>query len=180
MPLTIGGDGAKLGATFEHAVRIIDGSPLGFSVVSRGKADTMTTFVYELPALTTFGRFAVPNILETPSPSATFTRTVEVHGSYWCRYWVCAASIRDANYTPQERREHRTDTGAKNAGALDQADTRRRDTMPRGKAALEFSEIIGNGVQDTAERVDHFQGLWKAGARGDGTATGRRRRLRLL
>jgi hypothetical protein len=32
-------------------------------------------------------------------------------------------------------------------------------TMPRGEAALEFSEIIGNGTQDTAERVDHFQGL---------------------
>jgi hypothetical protein len=81
VPLKIEGGSAKGDATYEHAVRIIDGSPIKFTVINKGKPDTATEFVYELPAATTFDRFAVPNILETPSPSATFTRTVEVYGS---------------------------------------------------------------------------------------------------
>jgi hypothetical protein len=36
VPLSIGGDGAKLGANFEHAVKLIDGSAQGFTVVNKG------------------------------------------------------------------------------------------------------------------------------------------------
>jgi hypothetical protein len=63
----IGGAGARLGATFEHAVRIVDGDATGFTFGSNAAADTETQFVYQLPAPTTFDRFAVPEVLETPS-----------------------------------------------------------------------------------------------------------------
>ncbi|MEX2319570.1 MAG: hypothetical protein WD626_06925 [Bauldia sp.] len=83
VPLSVGGEGASMGATFEHAVESIDGNPGGFVVVTKGKGTdaTATEFVYELPALTTFDRFAVPEVHETPSPSQTFTRVVEIYGS---------------------------------------------------------------------------------------------------
>jgi hypothetical protein len=165
VPLTIGGDGAKLAATFEHAVKIIDGSPLGFSIVSRGKADTVTTFVYALPALTTFDRFAVPNVLETPSPSATFTRTVEVHGSATgadTGYVLLAATTLTTHHKKGEVTE--LTLAQKTPVRWIKLTLIGGITMPQGEAALEFSEIIGNGTQETAERVDHFQGLWKAGA----------------
>jgi len=81
VPVAIGGAGAKMGANYEHAVRMIDGDVTSFTFVSRALAGTDTEFVFELPAATTFTRFAVPQILETPSPSQTFARLVEVHGS---------------------------------------------------------------------------------------------------
>lgn len=81
VPVGIGGAGARLGANFEAAVRITDGDLTAFTIVNRATAETDTEFVYQLPALTTFDRFAVPNIVETPSPTTTFTRVVEVHGS---------------------------------------------------------------------------------------------------
>lgn len=46
-----------------------------------GGAQSAISFVYKLPALTTFNAFAVPNVLETPSPSQTFVRKVEIAGS---------------------------------------------------------------------------------------------------
>lgn len=74
VPVSVQGAGARLGTSFEEAIRAIDGNPLGFSLADKpGAADTDTEFVFKLPALTTFDRFAVPNVLETPSPTQTFT-----------------------------------------------------------------------------------------------------------
>ncbi len=94
VPISIGGAGAKLGADFEAAVRMTDGDPTAFTVADRAPAETDTEFVYQLPALTTFDRFAVPNIVETPSPTATFTRLVEVHGSARARPTASCCSRR--------------------------------------------------------------------------------------
>ena len=63
VPLSIGGSGAKLGAGFEHAVRVTDGDPTAFTVVNAAAAETDTEFLYQLPAPTTFDRFAVPNVM---------------------------------------------------------------------------------------------------------------------
>ncbi len=165
VPLTIGGDGAKLGATFEHAVRIIDGSPVGFTVVSSGTAETATELVYELPAPTTFDRFAVPNVLETPSPSATFTRVVEVYGS---------ADGADKSY--ELLASGTLQTHAKKGEVTELALAKQTPVrwvklrfvggieIPKGKASLEFSEIVGNGRQDDAAFSDRFHGVWKTGA----------------
>lgn len=81
IPVSVGGSGARLGTSFEKAIRAVDGDPTGFGLLLKpGPADTDTEFVYELPA-----RGLRPlrgtNVLETPSPSATFTRHVELLGS---------------------------------------------------------------------------------------------------
>jgi outer membrane protein OmpA-like peptidoglycan-associated protein len=165
VPLSIGGDGAKLGANFEHAVKIIDGSPLGFVVVNKGKAETSTEFVYELPAATTFDRFAVPHVLETPSPSATFTRVVEVYGSSKSAsdgYDLLASATLATHKKKGDVTELKLAKKAavrwvklKLAGGID---------LPRGEGALEFSEIIGNGTQEPAAFSDKFKGIWKQGS----------------
>lgn len=165
VPIAIGGDGAKLGANYEHAVKIIDGSPQGFTIINKGGAETVTEFVYELPAATTFDRFAVPRVLETPSPTATFMRTVEVYGSAKganAGYELLASATLVTHKTKNEASEL---TVAKKTpvrwvkvklqGGID---------LPRGQGSLEFSELIGNGTQEPAEFSDKFKGVWKAGA----------------
>jgi outer membrane protein OmpA-like peptidoglycan-associated protein len=163
--LSIGGDGAKLGANFEHAVKIIDGNPRGFTVLNKGGAETATEFVYELPAATTFDRFAVPNVLETPSPSATFTRVVEVYGSSKSAsdgYELLASATLATHQTKGEVTELKLAKKTavrwvklKLAGGID---------LPRREGALEFSEIIGNGTQEPAAFSDKFKGIWKQGS----------------
>lgn len=165
VPLSIGGDGATLGANFEHAVKIIDGSPLGFAIVNKGKAGTSSEFVYELPAATTFDRFAVPQVLETPSPSATFTRVVEVYGSSKGAsegYELLASATLATHKKKGEVTELELAKKAavrwvklKLVGGID---------LPRGGGSLEFSEIIGNGAQEPAAFSDKFKGIWKQGS----------------
>jgi OmpA-OmpF porin, OOP family len=165
VPLSIGGDGAKLGANFERAVKAIDGSPLQFDVIWKGKPDTTTEFVYELPAATTFDRFAVPQVLESPSPSDTFTRVVEVYGSAKSAaegYELLASATLVTHKKKGEVTELKIAKSTpmrwvklKLVGGIE---------MPKGEASLEFSEIIGNGVQDPAAFSDRFKGVWKQGA----------------
>jgi len=165
VPLSIGGDGAKMGANFEHAVKIIDGSPYGFVIVNKGTADTATEFVYELPAATTFDRFAVPEILETPSPSTTFARVVEVYGSTAgadSGFELLASATLSTHKKKGEVSElalvKKTPVRwvkLKIVGGIE---------LPNGVGFLEFSEIIGNGSQEPAAFSDRFRGVWKQGA----------------
>lgn len=167
VPLSLGGEGATMGASFEHAVESIDGDPGGFVVVTKGKGtdETATEFVYELPALTTFDRFAVPEVLETPSPSQTFTRVVEVYGSVagpGAGYELLASATLATHAGKGEVTEL---TPARSmavkwvklrlVGGID---------LPNGQGFLEFSEIIGNGTQEPAPLSGGFTGVWKKGA----------------
>jgi outer membrane protein OmpA-like peptidoglycan-associated protein len=162
VPIRIGGAGAGLGASFTHAVQWIDGDPSGFSFVLNATAATDTEFVYALPALTTFDRFAVPNVVETPSPLQTFTRLVEVHGS---------ATSPDDGYVLLASATLQPHQGKGQVTELTIAATRpvRWVTLrvvggidlPKQTAALEFSEIIGNGTQETPAMADHFTGTWQ-------------------
>jgi outer membrane protein OmpA-like peptidoglycan-associated protein len=165
VPLTIGGAGAKLGANFTAAVRITDGDPNGFTIVNNAPADVETEFVYELPAMTTFDRFAVPNVLETPSPAATFTRHVEVHGSatgpsgaftllasgtlttHKARGQIAELTV--ASRTPVRWIKIRLVGGI---------------NVLRPVSSFEFSEIIGNGTQEIPQLVTSFQGGWRTQA----------------
>jgi outer membrane protein OmpA-like peptidoglycan-associated protein len=165
VPLSISGAGSALGANFEHAVKIIDGSPQGFTIVNKGTRDTATEFVYELPAATVFERFAVPQVLETPSPSATFTRRVEVFGSskgpgdgYELLADATLATHKDKGDVTVLAIAKKTAVRwvkVKLSGGIE---------LPRGEGALEFSELIGNGTQETASFSDRFDGMWRAGA----------------
>jgi outer membrane protein OmpA-like peptidoglycan-associated protein len=167
VPLSIGGDGATMGANFEHAVKVIDGDVKNFVVVTKGKGtdQTATEFVYELPALTTFDRFAVPEVLETPSPSQTFTRVVEVHGSATgadTGYELLAA----ATLATHGEKGEVTELALAKAMPVKWVKLRLVGgiELTRGEGFLEFSEIIGNGTQDPAPASDRFAGVWKKGA----------------
>ncbi len=163
VPLRVEGTAAPLGANFERAVRAIDGNPQGFTLTAKpvGEQDD-TIFVYALPALTTFDRFAVPSVLETPAPNQTFTKVVEIHGS--------SRSATDgfellASATLQ------THTGRGQVTEIPVVAKRPvrwvRVRLAGGIAVMrpqmyfEFSEIIGNGTQDARQPVDHFTGGWR-------------------
>jgi outer membrane protein OmpA-like peptidoglycan-associated protein len=162
VPVGIGGAGAKLGANFEHAVRIVDGDPTAFSIVNGAGTDVDTEFVYELPALTTFDRFAVPGILETPSPSVTFTKTVEVHGS---AAGATGGYVLLASGTLQAHRARGQVTELAISQKRPVRWIRLRLTggldIQRPASSFEFSEIIGNGMQDTPRPATHFSGSWQ-------------------
>ena len=167
VPLSVGGEGAAMGATFEHAVESIDGNPGGFVVVTKGKGTdaTATEFVYELPALTTFDRFAVPEVLETPSPSQTFTRVVEVYGSAIgpdTGYELLAS----ATLATHAGKGEVTELALAGAMAVKWVKLRLVGgiDLPNGQGFLEFSEIVGNGTQEPAPLSDGFTGVWKQGA----------------
>ena len=162
IPVAISGRGAQLGANWEHAVRIVDGDPTFFPIVSRADSTTDTEFVYELPASTTFDRFAVPEIRETPSPSQTFTRRVEICGS---------ATAADAGFTLLAAGSLTTHAARGQVTELTMA-----ATIPvrwvkvrliggiallRPQMFLEFGEIIGNGAQQTPALSDRFEGIWR-------------------
>ena len=162
VPIRVGGAGAKQGADFEHAVRITDGDFTGFVIVNHATAETDTEFVYALPAPTTFDRFAVPNVLETPSPAQTFMRLVEVYGS---------ASSPDDGFTllaSATLETHRA-RGQVTELAIDSKTPVRwvkvrlvgGIQMNKGDMFLEFSEIIGNGTQESPPLAQTFTGAWR-------------------
>ena len=167
VPLSVGGEGATMGATFEHAVRVIDGDGANFIVVTKGRGtdETATEFVYELPALTTFDRFAVPEVHETPSPSQTFTRVVEVYGSAAGPddgYALLASAV----LTPHAAKGEVTELAMAATAPVRWVKVRLVGgiDLPNGHGFLEFSEIVGNGTQEPAALSDRFAGVWKQGA----------------
>lgn len=147
----------------EHALQAIDGNDIGYELTRKpGDAQTMIAFVYKLPALTTFEAFSIPNVLETPSPSQTFIRQVEVAGSDSGPagpFHVLASGTLETHSTRGE------------ATSIPIV-----DTMPvrwvrlsmegginieRDKTFFEFSEIIGHGHQEPVPLSEAFQGKWK-------------------
>ena len=161
VPISVGGAGAQQGADLTHATRFIDGDPGGLSMVNRANAETDTEFVYALPAPTSFDRLAVPEVLETPSPSQTFTRLVEVYGS---------AVGPDGPWTLLASKTLETHSARGEVTKLDLVNeapvswVRLRLVggieMLRDDMFLEFGEIIGNGTQEAPALVDHFTGSW--------------------
>jgi hypothetical protein len=164
VPVRIDGGGAKLGANYERAIRIIDGNPQGFTLTARPfeQEPGETVFVYELPALTTFDRFAVPNVLETPAPTQTFTKQVEILGS---------AESATGGFTPLATATLATHTARGQVTEI--AVTARKPVRwiqlrlsggidaSQPRMYFEFSELIGNGTQEIARPVNHFNGGWR-------------------
>jgi len=161
VPLSVGGAGAEKGADITHAIRFIDGDPRGSTMVNQADDQTDTEVVYALPALTTFDRLAVPEVLETPSPSQTFTRLVEVYGSADGPDgpWTLLASG-----TLETHSARGQVTELEMAAELPVSWVRLRLVggieMLRDQMFLEFGEIIGNGTQESPELVDGFTGTW--------------------
>jgi outer membrane protein OmpA-like peptidoglycan-associated protein len=160
VPLKIEGNGRGIG--MEQALRSIDGHSGGFTVVNRADDDTVVELIYQLPAETRFDRFAVPNVLETPSPSQTFFRHIDVFGSN---------QSADAGYVRLAGGELAT-----HAGKGQQTEWQVEDPPPvrwvklrlqggiemlRPQMFLEFTELVGNGSQQHSEPKDIFSGTWR-------------------
>jgi hypothetical protein len=163
VPVRVSGLGATLGVTIEKAVLAADGDPDPFTIsLKMMPEDADTEFVYRLPAMTTFDRFSVPNVLETPSRFQTFTRAVEIYGSQSSADdgFILLGSGRLATH-PTE-------------GQLTELITRSMTPVRFVKVRLiggiqldnpemffEFSEIIGHGTQDVVPLAQHFTGAWQ-------------------
>jgi hypothetical protein len=164
VPVRIEGAGETLGANYERAIRTIDGNPQGFTLTARPFPEETgdTVFVYELPAATTFDRFAVPNVLETPAPNQTFTKQIEILGS---------TQSANEGFTPLASATLQTHTArgqvteipvtAKRPVRWIQVRLAGGIALMRPQMYFEFSEIIGNGTQEKAALVDHFTGGWR-------------------
>jgi outer membrane protein OmpA-like peptidoglycan-associated protein len=161
VPVRVGGAGASKGVDLSHALQAVDGHPGGFSLVGRADDETDTEFVYELPAPTTFDYFGVPEVLETPSPSQTFTRVVEVYGSDAGPDgpWVLLAS---ATLATHEARGQITELPTVAEPSVRWVRLRLVGgiEMLRDPMFLEFGEIVGYGDQAAPELDLRFAGGW--------------------
>jgi OOP family OmpA-OmpF porin len=121
--------------------------------------------LYQLPALTTFDRFAVPNVLETPSPSTTFTRLVEVHGSATTATdgFVLLASATLQTHKARGMVTELTMTARRPVRWVKVRFVGGINILTP-QSSFEFSEIIGNGSQETPEIVSAFDGVWRTQA----------------
>jgi hypothetical protein len=163
VPIGVGGSAASLGATVETALRVADGNAVGVSLTSKpGPAAQDLELTYELPAPTTFDRFAVPNVLETPSPSATFVRDVEVLGAATGADgpFVRLAS---AVLSTHPRRGQVTELTLHARTAVRWVKVRLSGGIQAlaPNMFLEFSEIVGNGTQEQPPLATAFAGTWK-------------------
>lgn len=163
VPVKIEGAAKELGIGMSQALQVIDGDRRGFVLTPKpGSTDTDIIFVYELPALTTFKTFAVPNILETPSPSQTFIRTVTIAG---------ADTGPDGAFTELARATLVTHSKKGETTVIPATPEKPvrwvRVTLGGGikiereKTFFEFSEIIGYGAQDQVPLSHTFSGKWK-------------------
>ncbi|MBK6289212.1 MAG: OmpA family protein [Gammaproteobacteria bacterium] len=161
IPVAVGGEPLAR-SNFEHAVSAIDGNEGGFVYTTAIDPGSVVEFVYELPALTTFSRLAVPGVYETPSPSQTFARDVEVQGS---------STSATEGFVVLGKTSLST-----HAGKGEVTDLVIESRVPvrwlklvlsngidvqREKMFLEFSEIIGNGSQETVPLAEKFGGGWR-------------------
>ena len=143
------------------ALEVIDGNPDTRTVSTDAKPPV--EFVYELPTETTFDRFAIPNVEESPG-NATFFRDIEIAGSTEgpdAGYQVLVTAALETHGPDETVTEFvpelqvpvrwirlRLENGI-NVVAGDE-----------GKTNLEFSELIGNGTQPTLPLSDAFTGIW--------------------
>lgn len=144
-----------------HAVRIVDGNPGGFIVASLAGEGAEVGIVYELPASTTFKEFAIPGVLETPSPSQTFFRTVVVEGSAVGPegpFELLARGVLDVHTSAGQSTHLVPDPTPvqwirlRLSGGIE---------VLRDEMFLEFSELVGYGEQETPTLEARFGGSWR-------------------
>ncbi|MCP5114890.1 MAG: OmpA family protein [bacterium] len=162
VPLSASVVGPGKGASFEHAVRIVDGDPRHFGFVGQGGPEMGAEFVYALPALTRFSRFAVPGIVETPSPRQTFAKEVEVFGSSTGPDTGFQLLAKGALVTHAELGMV-TEIPITSSEAVKWIKLRLTGGIQvlAEQMSFEFSELIGVGSQEPVELANHFTGIWK-------------------
>ncbi len=160
LPLKIEGSGARLGTNPEHAIALIDGSRTARTLNHQWvQPDTDFIFTYALPAATTFKRFLVPEIGETPSAYQTFVHTIEIHGASASPDgpWTLLAS---GVLTPHPRRGQETVLPLVASPAVRWVRVRLSGANTPGARFVEFTELIGQGDQAPVPRSDAFTGVW--------------------
>ncbi len=153
--------GAKKGPSRHAAFETYDGLTTPRGMLVQADHDARLELVYELPALTTFDRFAVPEIREVPSAYVTFFSQVEVSGS---------ATGAGEGF---ELLASATLTTHKKSGQVTDLELKARKPVRFVKLVLsggienltekmgyQFSELIGNGTQETVPFEEGFTGIW--------------------
>ncbi|MCC7410413.1 MAG: OmpA family protein [Gammaproteobacteria bacterium] len=159
----VGGSAAALKVDAESALQAIDGDYGVYSLTPRpGGPDTEIFFVYRLPAATTFTTFAVPNVLETPSPSQTFFRDIEISGSTKGAEGPFEALAATTLATHEDKNLSTEIHPITSPPVIWVKITLRGGIdVQRDKTFFEFSEIIGYGSQEPVPLLDRFGGKWK-------------------
>lgn len=162
LPIAQGADSETLRVSTEQALLVIDGNPtLRLLTPKPAGADYRVTLLYELPAETRFTRFAIPDVQETPSPSQTFVRRVEVSGSN---------GGPDGDFEPLGEVElvlHETRGEVTEFSAANEPVRWLKLTLSGGLEVLreqtfyEFSELQGYGTQAAVPPKEGFSGQWQ-------------------
>ena len=149
--------GAEKGPSRTRAFETYDGFTTPRTLLANADRGAQLELVYELPAPTTFERLAVPEITEVPSAYVTFFREIEVSGS---------ASSAEQGFQPlaagslQTHKKRGLVTDLKMAA---RQPVRFLKLVLRGgikddaeKMGYQFSELIGNGTQQTVTLEEGF------------------------
>lgn len=163
VPVSLGGDAAALRVGMEQALAAVDGDGRGFGLTPKpGGAQTRIEMVFALPAATVFDVFAVPNVLETPSPSQTFVGSVEIAGSDVGPEgpFEPLASVPLSLHAEKGLRTELPVTARRPVRWVRVTLTGGLDVQ-RDKTFFEFSEIVGHGAQETPPLSEAFTGKWK-------------------
>lgn len=163
IPVALEGAVQELRVGMDHALLAIDGDAGNFVLTpAPGGAESRVEFIYQLPARTTFTDFAVPNVLETPSPSQTFFRLVEISGSVESPQGPFEVLASQALATHPKKDQSTVVPATKQvavrwvrvalAGGID---------VQQDKTFFEFSEIVGHGSQEPVPLSSAFHGKWK-------------------
>lgn len=163
LPVRVGGMAAELKVEIDEALMAIDGDDGGFVVTPKpGTADTEVWFVYRLPSATTFSGFAIPNVGETPSPSQTFFREVEIAGGVEGPDGPFER-LAAATLTTHAQKGQVTRFPAAVAKPVTWVKLTLRGgiKVERDKTFFEFSEIVGEGSREPVPMLESFTGKWK-------------------
>lgn len=149
------------GGSAATLLRMIDGDPLDLAIA--GDDDPPLEIVYKLPANTTFDRFAIPNVVETPG-NATFYKSVVISGSAEgpdAGFQVLARFELETHDEPDEVTELAPEVVTPVRWVkVDLQGGINIEEGDEGNTNLEFTEIIGNGAQDPVELSTAFTGIW--------------------
>ncbi|MEM7211752.1 MAG: OmpA family protein [Pseudomonadota bacterium] len=164
LPIAIPSGEKKLKVGPTQAIAAIDGRQSGYIVTTKPATEQdVVEFDFSLSAATQFEAFEVPNVLETPSPSQTFFREIELLGSIDGAdgpFVPLASAVLSTHAAKGEITEL---TMAAEQPWVKWVRLRLQGgiDVQRDKSYLEFSEIIGTGQQKEPEFSTAFSGKWK-------------------
>lgn len=150
------------GGSAGTALRAIDGDPghIGLTIDRNGPVE----FIYKMPANTTFDRFAIPKVVEQPG-NVTFVKSVVVSGSLVSPdsgYQVLASFELETHGPDEEFTEVVPDVvipvrwvKVNFEGGIN------IEEGHEGRTNLWFSELIGNGTQESRPLSTAFDGVWE-------------------